>query len=119
MPEQGLLHSSYGVNAEARSGATDATEDRRRYNREFMRRWRADPFHLAAEQAKRRERYYGGQKQRRIAQVGSSPQARKRDKELCGFCWKRRAVKKITRLQVSENAPDGYVKVRIPYCGQC
>jgi hypothetical protein len=28
-------------------------------------------------------------------------------------------VGKIVRLQVSESAPDGYVKMHIPYCGVC
>ena len=119
MPEQELVRGRLEIPTAEGGCVSDAIEDRRRYNREFMRRWRADPFRLAAEQARRRERYYGGQKQRRIERAASSPHARERDKKLCGFCWKRPALKKIVRLQVSESAPDGYVKVRIPYCGEC
>ena len=117
MPDQLL-----GESALAAAGETQAEaemEDKRRHNREFMRRWRTDPVHLARERANRRARYYDGQKQRRIERVARSPQARAHDEKLCGFCWKRAAVKKIVRLQVSESAPDGYVKVRMPYCGQC
>jgi hypothetical protein len=33
-------------------------ERRRRYNRRYMRRWRADPAHEALECEKRRQRYY-------------------------------------------------------------
>jgi hypothetical protein len=119
MPDQELVRGSLDVSADSGSRDQDAVEDRRRYNREFMRRWRADPFHVAVERAQRRQRYLEVHKQRKIERSASSPQARERDGKLCGFCWKRRAVRKIARLQVCESAPDGYVKVRIPYCGQC
>jgi len=119
MPGQGAVRSSQDVSKETGSCKGDTGEDKRRYNREFMRRWRADPFHLALEQAQRRQRYYEVHKRRKIERDSSSPQARERDEKLCAFCWKRRAVRKIARLQVCESAPDGYVKVRIPYCGEC
>lgn len=119
MPDQGRVRSSVGISAEAESREGNPVEDKRRYNREFMRRWRADPFHLAAERAQRRQRYYAVHKQRRMERRATSRPASEGDEKLCGFCWKRPALRKIVRLQVSESAPDGYVEVRIPYCGEC
>ena len=118
MPDQALVRNSLSRSVEKRCCEAEV-EDKRRHNREFMRRWRADPFHLAAEKAKRRERYYAVQKQRKIEHESCSPRVREQTARLYGFCFKRAAVRKIVRLRISENAPDGYVKVRIPYCGHC
>jgi hypothetical protein len=119
MPDPTVARSSFEPLPDAGHNEADAVEDKRRYNREFMRRWRADPFHLAMERARRRERYYGGQKQRRVSRADSSTPSSEHHETLCGFCWKRPALKKIARLRVCESAPKGYVKVRIPYCGEC
>lgn len=120
MPDERLVRNSAEV-VSGHSGAPEAQarEERRRYNREFMRRWRADPSHHAMERSQRQQRYYGGQKQQQIEKTSSSRQRASGGKRLCGFCWRRPALRKIVRLQVSEAAPDGYVKVRIPYCGEC
>ncbi len=118
MPDQAVVRDS--LSRFAGKGCCEAeVEDKRRQNREYMRRWRTDPFHLAEEKAKRRERYYAVQKQRKIERESSSPRVREQTARLCGFCFKRAAVRKIVRLRISDNAPDGYVKVRIPYCGHC
>jgi hypothetical protein len=118
VPDQALLQSSVTGSALTRC-SEDEPADKRRQNREFMRRWRANPVHLAAEQARRRERYYAVQKQRGIERMSRSPQTRERDRKLCGLCSKRLAVRNIARLQVSDASADGYVKVVIPYCGHC
>ncbi len=119
MPDQRLTRSSLAVPMGHTQCEADASEDKRQYNREFMRRWRADPLHAALEREKRRQRYYDGQKQRRLNRLVSSAQSSGRKGKMCGFCWKRPAREKIVRLQVCERASDGYVKVRIPYCGEC
>jgi hypothetical protein len=117
MLDQTLVGNSHGSRPDPGREA-GSEEERRRYNREFMRRWRADPFHLAEEQAQRRQRYYAS-KQRHIQHPAAAEKASGGAKRMCGFCWKRPAVRKIMRLQVCESAPDGYAKVAIPYCGKC
>ena len=49
-------------------------KSRRRYNREFMRRWRADPSHHAMERSQRQQRYYAGRNSSRSRQTPSSRQ---------------------------------------------
>ena len=98
------------------AGALAAAE-KRRYNREFMRRWRLDPRNHALEREKRRRWYYERHKPR-LARDEGLPANRRRQR-LCGFCSRLPATGEIARLRVSEASPGGYVKVRIPYCGQC
>ena len=38
---------------------------------------------------------------------------------MCGICRRRPSITEVVRLRMREKAPDGYVEVRIPYCGQC
>jgi hypothetical protein len=38
---------------------------------------------------------------------------------VCGFCRYRAPVREVVRLRVDEKVPGGYVKVRVPYCGEC
>ena len=119
MSDESAMQASLGVTSETSGLPRDEIEDRRKQNREFMRRWRTDPCHLEMERSQRRRRYYDVQKQRPNRGPGISPQTTDNEKKRCGFCWKRPAVGKIVRLQVSESAPDGYVKMHIPYCGVC
>jgi hypothetical protein len=42
-----------------------------------------------------------------------------RGKLVCGFCRYRAPVREVVRLRVDEKVPGGYVKVRVPYCGEC
>ena len=93
------------------------TGERRRANREFMKQWRADPQHQAVERNKRRQRYYACQKPQTVHEIDRLVAAGL-DSQTCGFC-SRPAVTNIERLQIRDDAPDGYVQIRIPYCGQC
>lgn len=77
---------------------------RRRYNREYMRRWRADPRHRKRERANREHSQY--LRKLRNAQLGP----------LCGFCHQRRPKSKVLRLMPVER---GFITVLMPYCGQC
>jgi hypothetical protein len=92
-------------------------ERRRRYNRRYMRHWRANLAHEALEREKRRQWYY--ERKAREAWEKLPPFTNNRGEPVCGFCWKRPPVTQILRLRISENGPHGYVQVRIPYCGQC
>jgi len=90
---------------------------RRRYNREYMRAWRANPAHRSNER-KNRERWQYERKLRALRSP-QEPFASSCGKPVCGFCRKNPPLGEIVRLQVSESAPRGYVALRIPYCGQC
>jgi hypothetical protein len=91
----------------SRLEATDAhlAEERRRYKREYMRRWRADPLHRGRERANRERSQYK-RKLRKAARRGPA----------CGFCHQRRPKWKVVRLRP---IAQGFVKVVVPYCGQC
>jgi hypothetical protein len=80
-------------------------EARRRYNREYMRRWRADPRHRNCERANR-ERWQHLRKFQDLVH----------GKRVCGFCHQRAPKEEVLRLFP---VPKGYVEVRVPYCGQC
>jgi hypothetical protein len=80
-------------------------EEHRRYNREYMRRWRADPGHRERERASR-DRCQYKRKLRKAARRGPA----------CGFCHQRRPKWKVVRLRPIE---QGFVRVVVPYCGQC
>jgi len=93
------------------------TEARRRYNREYMRRWRGDPRHRQRE-VESRMRAYWKQKLRRATSerrlyINGCGQA------VCGFCWRRPPVRMAERLRISEAARSGYVRALIPCCGEC
>ena len=90
---------------------------RRRYNRLYMRAWRADPAHLAAERANR-ERWHYERKLRNALSTSVSAEE-KRATLFCGFCRKLPPVMRVRRLEIRDLAPRGYVEVRVPYCGEC
>jgi hypothetical protein len=105
------------MEAAARSRRELVTEARRRYNREYMRRWRSDPRNYRREH-ECRERAYWRQK---ISRARSERRLyiNRRGQAVCGFCWKRPPVRMAERLRISEAARTGYVKVLIPCCGEC
>lgn len=93
-------------------------EEHRRLNREYMRRWRADPGHRARERA--RSRFYSRERKgRTAANCCGPPFTNARGELVCGFCLLRPAVEQVTRLRISESGPEEYVEVLIPYCGGC
>ena len=94
-------------------------ERRRRYNRKYMRRWRANPHHAEREGERRRRAYW------RIKLSGADGAAdttdgaqRKPPATLCGFCGRRPPITRITRLQIAPPSSE-FVPIEIPYCGQC
>jgi hypothetical protein len=93
------------------------TRERRRANREYMRQWRANPQHQAVERNKRQQRYYARQKPETVREVDRVV-ASGLNSRTCGFC-SRPAVTNIGRLHIRDDAPNGYVEIRFPYCGQC
>jgi hypothetical protein len=98
------------------STESSALERKRQYKREFMRRWRANPHHRLRESLLRTQWTYE-RKKRDAARPSTHTNARGELK--CGICGKLPPVTEVVRLRVSEAAPDGYVEVRIPYCGTC
>jgi hypothetical protein len=79
---------------------------RRRYKRNYMRVWRARPGNCERERGTR-QRSYANQK---LHRAGEPVQ------RLCGFCHQRVPIEKVVRLRPVGN---GYVEMRVPYCGQC
>ena len=78
---------------------------RRRYKRNYMRRWRADPRHYDRERASRERSYYN----RKVRN-------RRRSRNVCGFCHQRPPKSKVLRLMPVE---EGFIPIFVPYCGHC
>jgi hypothetical protein len=90
---------------------------KRRYNREYMRSWRAVPGHQARER-ENRERWHYERKLREALRAHHRCAGDHRE-PLCGFCRKSPPITKVWRLEVRDLAPRGFVEVRVPYCGEC
>jgi hypothetical protein len=89
---------------------------KRQYAREYMRKWRSDPCHHELEHESRRRCY----RERKLRAADSPSVAAKTNlPPVCGICRRRPSITEVVRLRMREKAPDGYVEVRIPYCGQC
>jgi hypothetical protein len=90
---------------------------KRQYAREYMRKWRSDPGNHQIEHESRRRCY----RERKLRAVANSPAGSLKVKSppVCGICRRRPSITEVVRLRMREKAPDGYVEVRIPYCGQC
>lgn len=117
MVEKRCVDSSFGKDAFRRRVREALLARRRRYNRLYMRRWRADPAHETRERAKRREWYY--ERKRREAGEILQPFTNYRGEPVCGFCCKNPPVTRIARLRICEGRRGGYVEVLVPYCGEC
>jgi hypothetical protein len=90
--------------------------ERRRYNRIYMRAWRAHPANIAAERRNRARWHY----QRKLHEaLRHPPDESKHAAAICGFCRKQAPVTMVRRLEIRDLAPRGYVEVRVPYCGEC
>lgn len=90
---------------------------RRAYNRAYMRAWRADPRNLWRERATRKKAYES--RKLRTALHENRAFMEKFGAAACGFCRKHRSVVEILRLRIRPTVRGEYVRVRIPYCGQC
>jgi hypothetical protein len=108
---------SLGYHGRAERAEKALIEKRRRYNRLYMRHWRADPRHQAYER-ENRERWHHERKLRSALRVHGAYTDDYGD-PVCGFCRKSPPVTRVMRLEVRDYAPRGYVEVRIPYCGEC
>jgi hypothetical protein len=90
-----------------REQAATASEERRRQNRAYMRRWRANAQHRRLELSQQ-QRWRLEQK----LKLRMAPRAAK----LCSYCHSRKAVTQMVRLR---SAATGFEKVKIRYCGVC
>jgi hypothetical protein len=79
---------------------------RRKSNREYMRQWRANPKNQRRERLSRR----GWLETRKIRDVA------RHNSRVCSFCHQRAARSEVSRLRPVAN---GFVEVRMLYCGQC
>jgi hypothetical protein len=89
----------------------------RQYNRNYMRRWRADPAHRERENANRCR--WACERKELVVEEPRHAFTNWRGERVCGFCKKRPPKGQILRLEASAAAPDQYVEVLIPYCGMC
>lgn len=116
MPSRNAARGPRGSESESKNTDNAAREERRRYKREFMRKWRKNPHHRLRESLQRTQWNY----ERKKRQATELPDhANARGEARCGICGKLPPVTEIVRLRVSECAPSGYVEVRFPYCGTC
>jgi hypothetical protein len=90
---------------------------KRQYAREYMRKWRSDPGHNELEHESRRRCYR--ERKLRAAADPLRATAKTNSPPVCELCRRRPSITEVVRLRMREKAPDGYVEVRIPYCGQC
>ena len=91
-------------------------EQKRRYIREYMRRWRARPDHQQLEHENRRRSY----RQRKLTGAAGAPHSQANSAApLCAICRKRPSIKTIVRLRLLDEAPYNYVEMHVPYCGEC
>jgi hypothetical protein len=77
---------------------------RREYNREYMRRWRADPRNWKRDRAQRQLQYQA--KKLREAQQPAEP--------VCFNCGRQRPPVRVERLDVYRWLP-----ALVPWCGEC
>ena len=99
------------------NGKPDLREVKRRYNREYMRRWRTDSRNRLRNLEDRTRWYY--ERKLRDALRPEPERVLLHHKPGCGFCHRRPAVCQIMRLQVSEGLLEPFIEVRVPYCGVC
>ena len=90
--------------------------ERRRYNRLYMRAWRARPANSAAERRNRTRSYYERKVRKALLAELHAPKAAE---AVCGFCRKLAPITQVWRLEIRDRSPRGYVEVRVPYCGEC
>jgi hypothetical protein len=93
-------------------------EERRARNREYMKKWRANPEHQKIER-KRRDHDYIIREQRCAERLRLHPYTGVRGQPQCGFCGLGRPVEIVERLRIAETADGEYLRVLIPYCGHC
>ncbi len=93
-------------------------EEKRRYIREYMRRWRSQPEHQQVEHRNRRRRCCRERKSRCAAGSTHSP-GQSTITSMCAICRKRPSVTTIVRLRLIDKSPYNYAEMRVPYCGEC
>ena len=89
--------------------------NRRQYNRNYMRAWRKNPLNHARELA--RDQRLRLESKLRRSRRGMKPYTNLRGQPVCGFCQKSPPIQHVIRLRILENGE--YKSIRVPYCGQC
>jgi hypothetical protein len=117
---------SHGTGGKAGSNGTrsrrlkgvQTLEDLRRYKREYMRQWRADPRNRMQDWLNRL-RWHSQRKLRSALASARLANAKPSRAPLCGLCHLSPAITTVKRLKCSENSRDGYVEEQVLYCGEC
>ena len=92
-------------------------EEKRRYIREYMQRWRSRPEHQQLEHEGRRRSYR--ERKVRCAASALHSSANSAGALMCAICRKRPSTTTIVRLRLLDEAPYNYAEMRVPYCGEC
>ena len=92
-------------------------EERRRYNREYMRLWRSNPENRRRECVNRTRWDLQRKLHSAEAEKASRPHNNGRGKAVCGFCHLRPPIRQVSRLRIL--ASGEFKSVLVPYCGQC
>jgi hypothetical protein len=102
---------------DCRIGNHARADAQRRRNREYMRRWRADPRNFERERLTRLQ----SELERRVhpRYPGRRLFVTSRGRAVCGFCWRGLPIKMVERLRISETAASEYLRVQIPCCADC
>jgi hypothetical protein len=90
---------------------------RKKYNRSYMRQWRANSQSKPKKRRRRRRTNPRGAQGR--FQTKSKSRPKRHGLPLCGICGRVQATCAVTRLQITQDTPSGFRVVHVPYCGVC
>jgi len=104
-------------NAHSRLAPSVRDALKRRYKRDYMRRWRSDPRNIAQEAVARKQGYYERKCRRVLQALGAS--AAEPPAPVCGFCGHRAPICEVERLSIGTDPKGSFTRVLVPYCGNC
>lgn len=90
---------------------------RKKYNRSYMRQWRANAQPKPEKKSCRRGTNPRCPQGRFLPKSQSHPE--RHGSPLCGICGRVQAICAVTRLEITQESPGGFRIVRVPYCGSC
>jgi hypothetical protein len=98
----------------ARTEAAAELARRRSYNRTYMRRWRKDPHHRARERRRSSIALRRHQNAQTLHELRGG--MKEFGKPLCAMCRHKPPVMIVERLRATMT---GFLRVDLPYCGEC
>ena len=106
-----------GVNGEMMQLQSRLLDEKRRYNREYMRRWRSLPKHQEVEQRNRRRCYR--RRKALCTEIATQQSQNLKLTTVCAFCRCRPSACTVVRLRMQDEFPYKFEEMRVPYCGEC